>query len=306
MQFNFSRNIHSRATLEKIAERYSAALLELIGRANAADARRCSVADFPLARLEDGELLELLHSYPKLEDIYPLSAMQRLFYSMEASAGQPGFEQWSFVLRGPLDAAALKRAWERVIERHPVLRTAFVSDRLKKPMQVVLPARPLDWTEIDLRDSTEAERQERLLQIIKADRGKNFDLAAGQQLRLTMVRTRDDEWQMVWSTHHLLIDGWSWPVVFQELAEFYNNKSALAKARPYRDYIAWTANRSNDEAENFWREYLKNFTPCSLRIGLRPAVAEVSGFGEEVAELEQECHTGAADQGERKPDHAEY
>jgi amino acid adenylation domain-containing protein/non-ribosomal peptide synthase protein (TIGR01720 family) len=284
VQFNYSRNIHSRATLEKIAKRYSAALLELIERGNAADARHWSVADFPLARLEDGELMELLQSYPKLEDIYPLSPMQRLFYSMEASAGQPGFEQWSFVLRGQLDAAALKRAWGRVIERHPILRTAFVSDRLKKPMQVVLPTRPLDWTEIDLRDSKEAERQERLLQIIKADRGKNFDLAAGQQLRLTLARTRDGEWQMVWSTHHLLIDGWSWPVVFQELAEFYNDKNGLAKARPYRDYIAWTANRSNDEAEKFWREYLKDFTPCSLRIGTRPAVVPVSGFGEEVAE----------------------
>ncbi len=258
-------------------QRYSAALSELIERSSAADAQRWSVADFPLAKLEAAELAGILKSHPVLEDIYPLSPMQKLFYSMEASAGQLGFEQWRFVLRGSLDTAALRRSWERVIERHPILRTAFVSDGLRETMQVVLSARPLDWTEIDLRDLTEAERQQRLSQTIQADRAKNFDLAAGQLLRLILIRTRDDEWQMVWSTHHLLIDGWSWPVIFNELAKFYTGEAALPKPLPYRDYIAWTLGRSNDDAQNFWREYLKDFTPQPLRIGQRPAVVPVSG-----------------------------
>ncbi|HZD94872.1 MAG TPA: condensation domain-containing protein, partial [Candidatus Sulfotelmatobacter sp.] len=162
VQFNFSRNLHSRATMEQIAARYSAALIELINRSSAADAQRWSVADFPLAKLEPTDLVRALRSYPALEDIYPLSPMQKLFYSMEASAGQLGYEQWRFVLRGALDTAALRRAWECVIERHPILRTAFVSDGFREPMQLVLPARPLAWTEIDLRDLTEAEKPQRL------------------------------------------------------------------------------------------------------------------------------------------------
>ncbi len=291
VQFNFSGNVHSRATMEQIAARYSAALMDLIKRSSAADAQRWSVADFPLAKLEAAELAGLLKSHPALEDTYPLSPMQKLFHSMEASAGQLGFEQWRFVLRGSLDTAVLRRSWEKVIERHPILRTAFVSDGLKETMQVVLPGRPLEWTEIDLRDLTEAERQQRLVQTIAADRAKNFDLAAGQLLRVILLRTRDDEWQMVWSTHHLLIDGWSWPVIFKELAEFYTGKSALPKPRAYRDYIAWTLGRSNDDAQNFWREYLKDFIPQPLRIGQRPAVVPVSGhasFGEETACLEED------------------
>ena len=291
VQFNFSRNVHSQATMERIAARYSAALMELIKRSGATDAQCWSVADFPLAKLEDSELAELLKTHPALEDIYPLSPMQKLFHSMEASAGQLGFEQWRFVLRGSLDAAALRQGWEQVIERHPILRTAFVSDGLKETMQVVLPARPLEWTEIDLRDLTEVERQQRLVQIVAADRAKNFDLAAGQLLRVILIRTRDDEWQMVWSTHHLLIDGWSWPVIFNELAKFYAGVSTLSKPRAYRDYIAWTLGRSNEDAQNFWRDYLKDFTPLPLRIGQRPAVAPVSGhatFGEESTCLEED------------------
>jgi amino acid adenylation domain-containing protein/non-ribosomal peptide synthase protein (TIGR01720 family) len=290
VQFNFSRNVHSRTTVEQIAARYSAALAELINQSRAADAQRWSVADFPLAKLETPELTGILKSYPALEDIYPLSPMQKLFHSMEASAGQLGFEQWRFVLRGSLDTAALRRAWERVIERHPILRSAFVSDGLREPMQVVSAALPMDWTEIDLRGMAEAERQQRLLQTIAADRAKNFDLAAGQLLRLIMVRTRDEEWQMVWSTHHLLIDGWSWPVIFNELAKFYTGEGALPKPLPYRDYIAWTLGRSNKDAQNFWRTYLQDLTPQPLRIGQRPVVP-ASGdaqFVEETACLEDD------------------
>jgi non-ribosomal peptide synthase protein (TIGR01720 family) len=291
VQFNFSRNVHSRATVEQIAARYSAALTELIHRSSAADAQRWSVADFTLAKLEAAELAGILKSHPVLEDIYPLSPMQKLFHSMEASAGQLGFEQWRFVLRGSLDTAALRQAWERVIERHPILRTAFVSDGLREPMQVVSAARPMDWTEIDLRGLAEAERQQRLLQTIAAARAKNFDLAAGQLLRLILVRTSDEEWQMVWSTHHLLIDGWSWPVIFNELAKYYTGEGALPKPLPYRDYIAWTLGRSNDDAQNFWHAYLQDFTPQPLRIGQRPAVVPASGdaqFIEETACLEND------------------
>lgn len=273
VQFNFSRNLHSRATVERIAARYAAALVELIDASTAPFAQCWSPADFPLAKLEAAELAGLVKSHPGLEDVYPLSPMQRLFYSMEASTGQLGFEQWRFVLRGRLDNAALRRAWESVIERHPILRTAFISEELRETLQIVLPARPVDWTEIDLRGCAEAEMQHRLLQMMEADRAKNFDLAAGQLLRLTMIRTQDDEWQMVWSTHHLLIDGWSWPVIFNEIAQSYTGRSAPNRPRPYRDYIAWMLSRSDADAQNFWRRYLTDFNPQPLGIGRRPARA---------------------------------
>jgi acyl carrier protein len=287
VQFNFSRNLHSRTTVEQIAARYSAALIELINRSMSADAQRWSVADFSLAKLEEAELAGIFKIHPDFEDIYPLSPMQKLFYSMEASAGQLGFEQWRFVLRGPLDAAALRGAWERVVERHPVLRTAFVSAGAGEAMQVVLPPRSLDWTEIDLLSCTDAEKQQRLSQTIAADRAKHFDLGAGQLLRLVLIRTHDDEWQMLWSTHHLLIDGWSWPVIFHELASFYTGTAALPKPLPYRDYIAWTLNHSNDDAQNFWREYLRDFSPQPLHIGRRAISAPGdANFSEETARIE--------------------
>jgi len=288
VEINFSRNLHSRSTIETIAARYSAALVDLIETSSAADVQRWSLADFPLARLEEPELAALLKSHPALEDIYPLSPMQKLFYSMEASAEQLGFEQWRFVLHGSLDSAALRRSWERVVERHPVLRTAFVSDGLRETMQVVLPARPVEWAEIDLRNLKDADRQQRLLQTVEADRSKAFDLAKGQLLRLSLIRTQDDEWHMLWSTHYLLIDGWSWPVIFDELAKLYPADIALPKPRRYRDYIGWMLGRSNNESQSFWREYLQGYAPQPLHIGQRPSGVPSGGFREDTACLQED------------------
>ena len=292
MDWNFSRNSHTRANVERVAAFYLMALTELIDLSSAADAQRWSAADFALTHLADAELERILGRYPALEDIYPLSPMQQLFHSMEDSVSQLGFEQWRFAVRGALDAAAMRQAWERVIERHPILRTAFVSDELAEPVQVVLPARRLDWTEIDLRGFTEHDAQRKIERYIEEDRAKGFDLANGQLLRVALLRLKDEEWQMVWSTHHLLVDGWSWPVIFDELAWFYAGGTSLPKARPYRDYIAWLHAPSCSDGESFWREYLKDFTPVPLRIGQRPSPARDFGknpVGEETARLPEEA-----------------
>jgi hypothetical protein len=157
-------------------------------------------------------------------------------------------------------------------------------------MQVVLPARSLEWTEIDLQSVAEPDQQQRIIQIMEAERQQSFDLAAGQLLRLVLIRTRNEEWQMVWSTHHLLIDGWSWPVIFDELSKFYAGTNIPSKPRPYRDFISWIQNRSTADAQCFWREYLKDFTPQPLRIGECPAASSPAGhslFGEEASQLEE-------------------
>jgi non-ribosomal peptide synthase protein (TIGR01720 family) len=291
IDLNFSRNVHTRANVERVAALYSRALVGLMNLSSAADAQRWYVADFALTHLAEAELERISKRHAVFEDIYPLSPMQKLFHSMEDSASHLGFEQWRFVLRGAMDAAAMRQAWERVVERHPILRTAFVSDGLSETLQVVLPARRLDWTEIDLRGLGESAAQRNLEEFIVEDRAKGFDLSNGQLLRVSLLRLKNEEWQMMWSTHHLLIDGWSWPVIFNELAWFYTSRDALPKPRPYRDYIAWILARSDREGESFWREYLKNFRPAPLRIGERPSPApglDKNPIGEEIASLDED------------------
>ena len=86
--------------------------------------------------------------------------MQRLFHAMEASSGGLGFEPWRLRLQGPLDAEALRGAWEDVLACHPILRTVFVSEGLSEPVQVVIAeARPA-WREEDWRARPPAARED--------------------------------------------------------------------------------------------------------------------------------------------------
>ena len=194
-----------------------------------------------------------------------------------------------YVARRFLNIAAFKRAWQALIRRHAILRTAFVADGSSEPLQVVLSAITVAWAEYDWQEVSLAEQENRLLGFLDADRKHQFDLARAGLLRFTLIRTADDEYYFIWTTHHLLIDGWSWPVIFNELDSCYRAFCAAAapileEPCPYRNYIAWLGQRDRKEAELYWREYLKGISKPS-ELGLRRDSAETrlpcGGFSEE-------------------------
>ena len=137
----YSRNLHRRETIEQLAAAYVRKLTDIIEHCTSLQARHYTPSDFPLARIDQQRLDALAAGRGEIEDAYPLSPMQLLFYSMDASDSRLGTEQWHFLLRGPLDTVALQRAWQRVVSRHPILRTAFVSEGLATPLQVRPPRR---------------------------------------------------------------------------------------------------------------------------------------------------------------------
>jgi amino acid adenylation domain-containing protein/non-ribosomal peptide synthase protein (TIGR01720 family) len=272
VNWTFCRDRNHRGTIEALARRYLTALRALIEDFAVAGRFALAPADFPLANLEQASLDRLVSAYPTPEDIYPLSAMQRLFLSMHAAGSKVGVEQWQYKLIGPLDVNAFKRAWQRVIERHSILRSAFVSDGLLEPLQVVSRKAEPPWSEFDWRTLPVAERQTRLSSVLAADRDRSFDVAKAPLSRFILTRHADDEYYFVWTTHHLLIDGWSWPVIFKELAHFYSaeraeNDMAIEPACLFRDYIAWLGRCDSREAEAFWRSRLKGL-PAPTSLGL--------------------------------------
>lgn len=170
--------------------------------------------------------------------------MQRLFYSMDAADSKLGFEQWHFLLEGPLDTAALREAWQQIVLRHPILRTAFVSDGLTVPLQIVHREATLPWSEQDWRSENRNEQEERLRAFLQAERQRGFDLAAAPLTRVAIIRVAEEAHHMVWSTHHLHVDGWSWPLIFRNLAAFYEAERQGVEGsaeRPcgYGRYIEW-------------------------------------------------------------------
>jgi amino acid adenylation domain-containing protein len=219
-----------------------------------------------------------------IEAIYPLSPLQEgmLFHHLHTPEARAYFVQLSCAFRGDFNVAAFKQAWSRVIERHAVLRTFFTWERREKPLQVVLPQMPLPWEQHDWRGLAPVEQEGRFSALMQADRERGFDLSVAPLLRLTLVQLADDRYRFLWSFHHMLLDGWSMPVLLKELFLFYNahrdgQELNLESPLPYRDYIAWLRRQDVSKTEGFWRETLKGFTaPTPLGVDRTSAGAKDS------------------------------
>ncbi|MFN8474509.1 MAG: amino acid adenylation domain-containing protein [Anaerolineae bacterium] len=209
-----------------------------------------------------------------IEAIYPLTPMQEgmLYHSVYATQPEVYFQQATLRLRGPVDVTALRRAWESILARHPILRSVFVWERLERPLQVVRRTTPLPWQSFDWRGLPDAERQARLEDFLRSDRRVGFHLTQAPLMRLALICFADDDYRLIWSHHHLLLDGWSTAVVLREVFATYaalvaGREPDLAPTRPFRDYVAWLERQPLDAAEAYWRQALAGFsTPTSLQI----------------------------------------
>ena len=217
---------------------------------------------FPLVALSQAEIDRLERQYPQIEDILPLSPLQEglLFHALyDAQAPDVYTVQLVLALQGPLDGATLQAAVQALIGRHASLRAAFQHENLSRPVQVIVPKVVPPWRNIDLSLLHAADREQRLAGILAEDRAERFDLASPPLIRSTLIRLSTDEHRLVLTHHHVLMDGWSTPVVAQELLTLYAHKGdagALPRVTPYRDYLAWIAAQDRAAATAAWREAL--------------------------------------------------
>lgn len=214
-----------------------------------------------------------------LEAIYPLTPLQKgmLFHSLYEPQSGLYFEQLTCTLSGPLDVPALQRAWEHMLERHSILRTAFVWKGQREPLQAVHRKVSLPWHEEDWRHLDTPQQQTLLERWLEADRLRGFELNRAPLIRITLLRLGETRWTLVWSHHHLLMDGWSLPVVMKDLFAAYatlvqGQPLALPPTRPFQDFIRWLERHRQEKGDTFWRDQLSGASlPTSLGIE-HPAV----------------------------------
>jgi amino acid adenylation domain-containing protein/non-ribosomal peptide synthase protein (TIGR01720 family) len=289
----FSTSTHKRKTIEVLSRGFIEALQELVAQSRAPEAGGFKASDFPLADLSQTDLEKLIPQLlnaegngtagtrQDVEDIYDLSPLQQglLFHTLRDPEAGLYCQQAANPIRD-LDVAAFRQAWQEVIDRHPILRTSFHWDGLSKPVQVVHRQAALSIEERDWRDLPPADQEARLQVFLQEDRKRGFVFGEAPLLRLTLIRIADDMHYSVWSRHHILIDGWSNPLLLREVSILYQalrggRKPKLPPARPYRDYIAWLHEQELPRAEAFWRQNLKGVTeptplPLDRLDGQRP------------------------------------
>jgi len=225
---------------------------------------------------------------PSVEIIYPLSPMQQgmIFHTLYNPESDLYLEQHQYILRGMLDVAAFKQSWEQVMQRHAILRTQFMWQDLKEPLQVVWRKLALPWAEYDLCGLPEEEQQARIATLLKDDLRKGARLDVAPLFRLILIRLQQDCYRFIYSFHHALLDGWSTAIVVQEVFQFYEANRLgrdleLPVPPPYRTYIAWLQRQDKADAEAFWRETLAGFSSPTVLSVSHPKT-EGSSLGAEM------------------------
>lgn len=226
-------------------------------------------------------------------ETYRLSPMQEgmLFHSLYAE--QPGvdIEQLVCTLRESLNLAALEQAWQQVVQRHSVLRTSCHWEGLNEPVQTVHQQVRVSLKQDDWRGVSTQGQRDRLSAFLASDRQHGFDLTQAPLMRLALFQLANDEYQLVWTFHHILVDGRSLPRLLKEVFAFYEafcqgQDLPLVPPHPYRGYIDWLYQQDFSVAETYWRQLLKGFkVPTPLPGNRISRDLSVFGHSEEQIQL---------------------
>ena len=276
LTWSYSENLHSRKTIEALASNYVSELTTIIEHCLLPASGAFTPSDFPLCRLSQEELDKYViadTSIDAIENIYPLSPMQEgmLFHSLYSPTSEVYVTQLSVDLVGELDPVIFQKAWQHIIATHSILRTSFVIGGVSTPLQRVHKAVNCDIIPLDYSDLGKGDWDRNIEALMESDRKKGFDFTKAPLSRFRLIKLTDSRHTFAWTHHHMLMDGWSVPIIFKELFQNYqafsNDKSLPIKLDKYEDLIAHLAAKDKTKSEQFWKTYLKGFmTPTEISV----------------------------------------
>jgi non-ribosomal peptide synthase protein (TIGR01720 family) len=292
MNWTYSENIHRKETVENLARRF----IELLRALVAKDSTQESMPEFDWSHQHVAEIKAALSHIPEaieygVEDFYPLTPTQQgiLFHALLAPNSGAYCLQFDYLIKGSLNVAAFKRAWQAVIERHQTFRTAFLWNGLAEAVQVVFRRADVPIKEYDLKGLEPDAQYDELNRLLVEDRNTGLALSRPPLMRSALINVADDEHHFVWTCHHLLLDGWSADMINKDLFVLYDafsNGRSLELETPhsYRQYLAWLKQQDLVEAEAFWRRTLQDFiTPTSImpKLDIASLPRDESGYSEQ-------------------------
>ncbi|MEU9304038.1 amino acid adenylation domain-containing protein, partial [Streptomyces sp. NPDC048269] len=221
-----------------------------------------------------------------LEDILPLSPLQQglLFHAVyDEKASDVYTVQLAFTIEGPLKSEAMRAAAATLLRRHSNLRAGFLYEKVDTPVQVIPHEVALPWHEADLSGFAGDDQQDALRNWLADDLARRFDLRRPPLIRFALITLAPERHVLVLTNHHILLDGWSMPVLVRELFALYahgGEAATLPRVTPYRDYLAWLARQDRVAAEEAWKQVLHGLDEPTL---VHPAATAGSGVPERIA-----------------------
>ncbi|MFI5562666.1 amino acid adenylation domain-containing protein [Amycolatopsis japonica] len=244
------------ATVERLGEAWLATLNAL---ADDPAAGGYTPSDFALVELAQQDVTELEAATPGLTDIWPLSPLQEgmLFERAVADDGIDVYQSQRILdLDGPLDADRLRAAWNQVVARHDSLRTGFHQLSSGASVQVVAAEAEIPWRTVDLSHVGEEDAAAEIERLLAEDQAERFDVTKAPLLRLMLIKLSPVRHRFVLTSHHVLLDGWSTPLVLGEVSIAYAGGRGPSKTPSYKDYLSWLSRQDEQATQEAWRAEL--------------------------------------------------
>ncbi|MEP6911124.1 MAG: amino acid adenylation domain-containing protein, partial [bacterium] len=205
---------------------------------------------------------------------FDLTPMQQgiLFHTLYAPGRGLYVEQIGYRLHGRLDVQAFENAWQSVVEHYEILRSSFEWESTAQPQQLIHREVEVAIDERDWREFAPGEQQTLLDELMRSDREKGFNLSEAPLMRLILIRLGEDLYHLLWSSHHIQLDGWSQSLVLNSVFTAYRSlitgkRVEFESSRSFADYVTHLKNPKSVESETFWRERLRGFDePSTLGI----------------------------------------
>ncbi|HBO6332108.1 TPA: amino acid adenylation domain-containing protein [Pseudomonas aeruginosa] len=289
IDWSFSGERFETTSIQRLADAYRDELLALIAHCRVAEGQGLTPSDFPLARLDQARLDQLPLAPCEVEDLYPLSPMQQgmLFHSLYQQEAGDYINQLRVDIDG-LHPESFRAAWQAALDEHDVLRSGFLwQGAFETPLQVVrkrveVPFSVLDWRG---REDLAAALDE----LAAGEGWLGFDLSEAPLLRLVLVRTDEERYHLIYTNHHILMDGWSNSQLLGEVLQRYRGETPPRSGGRYRDYIAWLQRQDAALAEAFWLPRLRQLDePTRLGQSIAQARQRGKGYAERLRELDGE------------------
>ncbi|TLF82503.1 amino acid adenylation domain-containing protein [Nocardia cyriacigeorgica] len=298
-RFDYAAAVFAADEVKTFAEHWIRALGGLAEHGLRPDAGGFSPSDFPLISLRQDDIDRFARDYPQLTDAWPVTPLQSgmLFHALLADTSVDVYTtQFVLELGGTVDPARMQAAAQAVLDRHANLRVAFADDAEGAPVQIVQDGIEVPWRMIDLSHLDPSAAAAEAERIKSADLADHFDMRTAPLLRFTLIRTSaagigaESAYQLLVTSHHILIDGWSMPLLMKDLLTLYalgGNSRHLPQVPPYRDYLAWLIAQDPEAARQAWRTALDGITEPTPLAPVDPGREISAGVGEVGFELSQ-------------------
>ncbi|NOQ27954.1 MAG: amino acid adenylation domain-containing protein [Bacteroidales bacterium] len=273
---SYRKKYYSEKLISALLESYKKSLISIINHCKNISDKLLTPSDFTYKKLSIIEVDKLSLEYD-IEDIYELTPMQKgmLFHAIHDPDSSAYFQQMSYRLQSDLSVKLMFSSFNELFKRHEILRTVFIYENLEIPLQVVLKNRECGFIYEDIRRLSTEEKELYVADFKKRDVGNGFLLDQDVLMRVSLLQLGDNDYELIWSHHHILMDGWCINIINNDFFEIYNSSLnnrnvSLPQVTHYKEYIKWLNRINKNTSLEYWKEYLSGYEeqailPCLIK-----------------------------------------